>query len=88
MLILTCWLNSELLAVNDFAIHSIDSISCIVIVIIFLNGPLVTKNCTYNEGILALDRNVTDFAVFAEGLVEVFGACASAETAHVDLGVP
>ena len=43
---------------------------------------------TYNEGILALDGDVSDLAVLAEDLIKVLSSCTSAEPAHVDLGVP
>jgi len=42
---------------------------------------------TYDEGVLALDGDVTDLAVLAEGLLEVVGAGAPAEAPDVDLRV-
>jgi len=42
---------------------------------------------TYDKGVLALDGDVSDFTVLAEGLFEVVGAGAPAQAPDVDLRV-
>jgi len=50
-------------------------------------GWVIGVQVTYNECVFALDGHISDLSILAEGLLEVLGACAPAETSHVNLGI-
>lgn len=75
------------LAIQIFTVHSVHCIAGIVVVVVFLGNCQSSGKVTYNEGILALDGDVSNLAVLAESLLEILGASASAQASHVDLGI-
>lgn len=52
-----------------------------------MNELTLKAICAYNESVLALDGDVADLSILAEGLLEVVSACATRNTTHVDLRV-
>ena len=43
---------------------------------------------TYHEGVLALDRDLSDLTVLSEGLLKIFSTCAATHATYVYLWVP